>query len=91
LIAFCFLTAILQSLTKLNPIDPSQTNFNDLEFPRMTFSDYTIENRPEQVLETEWELSDSDGGLLEAKIGSGNLKSKIVKLTKGYKNKLDFR
>jgi len=83
-------TAILQSLTKLNPIDTSQGNFNELEFPRMSFYEYSNENRPEQVLMTEWELSDSDCSLIEEKIGKGNLSSKIVKLAKGYKNSLDW-
>jgi len=51
-------TAILQALSKLNPVLQSNGIFDELEFPRMTYHDYSDNDRPKEVLKTEWELED---------------------------------
>lgn len=79
-------TAILQALTKLNPVNENEGAFEDLEFPRMTFSEYSDEDRPKEVLSTEWMLDETDITAIEQRLGKSTLKSHIVTLSKGYKN-----
>jgi predicted ATP-dependent endonuclease of OLD family len=83
-------TALLQALAKLNPIVKSTGQFQDLEFPRMTHADYTDEDRPKDVLTTNWELDDEDIEVVEDTLGEGTITSRTITIKKGYKNKLEW-
>lgn len=79
-------TAILQALSKLKPVVASEGMFNELEFPRMTFYDFLDADRPNGVIKTKWELSDSEAKALISIVGEGCLSSRVVTLQKGYDN-----
>ena len=83
-------TAILNALSKLNPVVKAQGNFDELEFPRMTYYDYSDSDRPENVLNTTWELDDSEMETIRELVGENGITSNIVTLGKGYKNELDW-
>ena len=87
-------TAILQALSKLDPIAGQASNealFDELDFPRMSFSDYSDDDRPNDVLTTTWELEAADIAALETILGEGNLLSNTVTASKGYSNKIDWQ
>lgn len=81
-------TAILQALSKLKPVVSVDGKFDELEFPRMTYHDYSDADRPKEVLKTEWELNDEEVLTITGIIGEGGLTSRFVTLQKGYDNKL---
>lgn len=83
-------TAILQALTKLNPVLPNDGKFDELEFPRMTYHDYSEADRPKEVLKTEWELDDEEVQIVTDIVGKTGLSSRVVSLEKGYDNKLTW-
>lgn len=83
-------TALLQALTKLQPVLPSDGKFDELEFPRMTYHDYSNADRPKEVLKTEWELDDEEVGVLKSIVGDDGLASRTVTIQKGYDNKLTW-
>jgi AAA15 family ATPase/GTPase len=83
-------TAILQSLTKLNPIAGTEEPFKELDFPRKSYYDYNDGNRPENVLTTQWELETGDIVALEEKLGKDSISSKVITLKKGYKNEFSW-
>jgi len=80
-------TAILQALAKLNPVVSSDGQFEDLDFPRMFYHDYSDKDRPKDVLKTEWELDNLEIKLIADIIGEDGLNSRTVLLKKGYDNK----
>jgi len=83
-------TALLQALSKLNPIVKSTGQFQDLEFPRMTHADYSDADRPKDVLTTTWELDDQDIEVLEDTLGEETVTSRTVTIKKGYNNQLEW-
>jgi len=83
-------TAILQALSKLNPVLQSNGIFDELEFPRMTYHDYSDNDRPKEVLKTEWELEDFEADQIFDIVGKNGLISRNVTLEKGYDNKLKW-
>jgi energy-coupling factor transporter ATP-binding protein EcfA2 len=83
-------TAILQALTKLRPVLASDGIFDELEFPRMTYHDYSDENRPKEVLKTEWILDDEEIRIITDIVGETGIGSRLVSLEKGYDNKLKW-
>jgi len=82
-----------EALYKLNPVVADEGDFDDvIEYPRRRWSLYR-ENRetdPDIVLETVWELDDSDQEILTEKFGNKALSTKEVTITKGYDNTLNW-
>ncbi len=83
-------TAILQALTKLQPVVASDGKFDELEFPRMSYHDYSDADRPKEVLKTIWELDDEEAGIIQNIVGDDGLLSRTITLEKGYDNKLTW-
>lgn len=83
-------TALLQALAKLKPVVATDASFQELEFPRMTYSDYNDEDRPKEVLTTTWELEDSDVEAIEHNLGADAITSRTVTIKKGYENQLNW-
>jgi hypothetical protein len=80
-------TSLLEALHKLNP-DVSELGEFDvlLEYPRRRRKEY--ERRagaePDDALITRWELENKDVKALEETLGPGAVRSRIVKIRKGY-------
>jgi predicted ATP-dependent endonuclease of OLD family len=83
-------TAILQAISKIKPVAASEANFADLDFPRMTYADYTDNDRPKDILTTTWELEHEDVEALELRLGKGMVLSKSVSFKKRYANTLEW-
>lgn len=81
-------TAILQALEKLKPVVAVDADFESLEFPRMTYNDYSDADRPKEVITTTWELEDADVVALEQRLGVGTITERAITLQKGYDNEL---
>lgn len=79
-------TAILQALGKLNPIEGQEDTFGaTIEYPRQRLADFNKNQRkPDQVLDTRWELDQEDISAIEQKLGQGSVSSNVVKVSKGY-------
>jgi len=84
-------TALLQAISKLKPVVSSHGLFDEvMEFPRNTYSDFTDEDRPKEVLWTQWELQDSDIEAIEDLVGPGAITNRTIILEKGYDNTLKW-
>lgn len=85
-------SAILEALYKLNPVVADEGDFDEIEYPRRRWSLYREkrETDPDIVLETVWELDDSDQEILTEKFGNKALSTKEVTITKGYDNTLNW-
>ncbi len=83
-------TAILQAISKIKPVVANEANFADLDFPRMTYADYSENERPKEVLSTIWELEQKDIEVIEARLGKGAVTSTSVSLKKGYANNIEW-
>ena len=82
-------TALLQSLYKLNPAVPADSDFLPvMEYPRTKWLEYQSRSVTEQdnVLNTEWDLDEADKTLFDSELGPGALTSDSVTITKGYGN-----
>ena len=67
-------TSLLKGLYKLNPENPSESNFVLLEdYPRRKYSSYKSrhERNPDIILTTKWKLDDSDIAEITKRIGYG--------------------
>lgn len=76
-------TALLQALRRLNPVESSEREFSEFEFPRSRMPDYDPAKLP-PVVTTTWELSDAEVAAVEATIGAGTLQSRTVTVSKSY-------
>lgn len=85
-------SAILEALYKLNPVVADEGDYDVIEYPRRRWSLYREkrETDPDIVLETVWELDDSDQEILTEKFGNKALSTKEVTITKGYDNTLNW-
>ncbi len=81
-------TAFLQALRRLNPVGGANGNFDIMDYPRKGYVRYKRrhETEPATVVHAEFELTDAEMGEIEAKFGTGVLKSRKVIATKNYKN-----
>ena len=78
-------TALLEALRRLNPVEQSERNFDQLsEYPRRRYD--PGEEVDDRVLTTTWELSDDDVAAVEEALGEGCLAQRTVTFTKGYDN-----
>jgi len=86
-------TAILQALSKLNPLDSSDVppDFNDLEYPRHKLNEYQESSEVADALTTTWELDRDDVSKLAAIIGEPAA-SKIgpISISKGYDKEVTY-
>jgi AAA ATPase domain len=85
-------TAILQALHKLNPDSGARQFDVGSSYPRRFLSEYE-ERHPNvqaRVLETEWELSDTEIEKLKTILGPNGLADKIITVTKTYNSDGDF-
>lgn len=82
-------TTILQALERLNPVDQTKKRFNrDLEYPRGYLAEYDERHGGQQavVINTKWELDDAEVAAVEAELGVGALKLRVVAISKAYEN-----
>ncbi len=79
-------SALLNALNKINPGGGESPDFNALdEYPRWKYDKYQDMGSPESdVIETEWELTDSEKLKVEGKLRERALKSNKVIVTNGY-------
>lgn len=79
-------TAILQAIEKINPLDPEDANFDELEYPRSELTDF--KDREEEsfvpAVVSKWKLSADDIAAVEKVVGQGVLKSDLLIVRKGY-------
>src|SRR6266404_6364346 len=73
-------TAILQAITKLNPVDPAEADFNDLEYPRHQLNEYQESDEYAEALITTWELDARDVAEIEPIIGPTWQQIKTVRI-----------
>lgn len=79
-------SALLQALRRLNPVENSEQDFDDLmEYPRRRRSDLQQGSDTANVLTTDWELADEDLAAVESVFGEGAL-TRTVRLKRGYDN-----
>ncbi|HEX9951261.1 MAG TPA: AAA family ATPase [Rubricoccaceae bacterium] len=83
-------TAVLTALAKLKPVVAAEGQFGELEFPRMTYFEYTEEDRPNDVLTTSWELDEADIAAVTEITGEGGLSSNSITVKKGHDNKVQW-
>ena len=63
-------TAILQALRRLNPVEPTERNYDPLtEYPRRRFHEKEDATKRE-ILITKWELSEDDLAAIREAIGT---------------------
>ena len=82
-------TTILQALERLNPVDQAKKKFNrDLEYPRGYLAEYDDRHDSEaaEIINTKWELDDSDVAAVEGELGAGALKLRVVEVSKAYES-----
>jgi predicted ATP-dependent endonuclease of OLD family len=80
-------TALLQAISKLNPVDVSEADFDELDYPRHKLSEYQESRTHASALETTWELTPNDIAALEEIIGPAAQQIKEVTVSKSYSNK----
>ena len=85
-------TALLQAITKLNPIDLPAGDFDILEYPRrhMTAYQQRADSEPAEALTTTWTLSSEDIADLEALVGPAAQQIGTVAINKGYNNEVVY-
>lgn len=83
-------TAILEALEKLNTVDSNRADFRLTEYPRMNWSEYEESNEVADALETEWQLDDEEIEFINRLSPEPVLTSNVIKITKNYKNELDW-
>jgi predicted ATP-dependent endonuclease of OLD family len=87
-------TAVLQALYKLNPVVPEDGKFDVTdEYPRAEVEEYrqrveADEEEPAVVIRAEYALGADEIAAVEAAYGAGVLPTPVVRLSKGYDNKL---
>ncbi len=85
-------TAILEALYRLNPVVPTQGNFNvDDDYPRADLEDYRFEvesgQKPhDRVVQAVFSMDDEDIKDLRDKLGARILNETDLTLSKGYEN-----
>ena len=81
-------TALLQALRRLNPVEESERDLDQLmEYPRRRI--HEAENGPpsaRNVLTTYWKLSDEDIDVVESIVGPGAMQNRVVRVQRGYDN-----
>ncbi|MCH8808895.1 MAG: AAA family ATPase, partial [Proteobacteria bacterium] len=89
-------TALLQALYKINPIIANHANFDVTDdYPRKEIGDYQHQvdagtRTPAIVIETTFQIEDTDAEAVTAVFGENALSSRSLKLLKGYSNKCTF-
>lgn len=89
-------TALLQALYKINPIIANHANFDVTDdYPRKEIGDYQHQvdagtRMPATVIETTFQIEDTDAEAVTAVFGENALSSRSLKLLKGYSNKSTF-
>jgi predicted ATP-dependent endonuclease of OLD family len=86
-------TALLQALSKLNPVDPNSGKFDIVnDYPRYRMIEYRSKanTEPAEALITSWSLQSSDIEALQLIIGPEADKLKTLKISKGYDNQVRY-
>ncbi len=86
-------TTLLQALHKLNPHRAEDGDFDrETEYPRRFVNLYKERhpNAEAEVLNTEWELTKEEQGLLIERLGPAAAVLTTVRLRKGYDNELTW-
>lgn len=85
-------TAFLEALEKLNSVSGNKGYDSLQEYPRSRYTEYKRreDSDPDPVTSVKFELDDSEVQAVESQHGEGVLQSRIVTLTKNYKNKLQW-
>ena len=83
-------TAILQTLAKLNPVDTTNPDFDELEYPRHRLSEYQASRDSANTLTTTWELDPDDLLELQNIIGPSAVQIGPVTISKGYENEVQY-
>ena len=82
-------SAILQALYRLNPAEPEESKFDEIqEYPRKGLTDYEKirDKSPANVLTTSWDIEEKDEKALADKFGINPLAEKTIVVEKGYDN-----
>ena len=81
-------TGFLQALRRLNPADGANGKFSLRDYPRKGYVRYKRRHneRPDTVVQAEFELTHEEMAELESKFGRGVLRSRRVMASKNYKN-----
>ena len=85
-------TALLQALRRLNPVEESENQFDELmEYPRRRRHEAQQGVSPaRQVLTTRWKLSDDDLAVVESVVGPCAIRNKMVTIKRGYDNQTEW-
>lgn len=85
-------TAILEAISKLNPVDPDDARFDLLEYPRRHMMEYQqrADSEPADALFTTWSLSPEDIEVLETLVGPVARQIESVAIQKGYNDETVF-
>jgi AAA ATPase domain/AAA domain, putative AbiEii toxin, Type IV TA system len=86
-------TALLQGISKLNPVDPNSGKFDVVsDFPRYRMIEYRAKaaGEPAEALSTRWILQPPDVEALAAVIGPEAQKLNSVTVSKGYDNQVRY-
>ena len=85
-------TTLLQAISKVNPVDPDDADFDLLEYPRRHLVAYQERSEDEaaEALVTSWDVSEDDIADLERMIGPSARQITSVRISKGYDNLTHF-
>jgi len=89
-------TALLQALYRLNPLIPEDAKYDVTDdYPRADVEDYNQEleageAEPAIIATAEFALSPDETASIEEEFGKGILMRQVLKLSKGYENKLQI-
>ena len=85
-------TALLQALRRLNPVEESEKQFNELmEYPRRRLHEAQAGGQSaREVLTTKWKLSDDDFAVVADVVGPCAHKDRIAIVRRGYDNRTEW-
>jgi hypothetical protein len=86
-------TALLKALYRINPILPTEAQFQDTEYPRRRWAAYRQRKQktPDRVVTTTWRLEEADLAAITEALGPDVFASPRVVVSKGYDNRLRWQ
>lgn len=86
-------TALLQALRRLNPVEETEKQFNELmEYPRRRLHEASGgDSSARAVLTTTWEICEDDLTAIASLVGPSAIKSEVVTISRGYENRTTWR
>ncbi len=82
-------TAMLEALSRVNPLKGQKDTFEALDYPRDEWSAYKerASKKPDDAIITTWQMEESEISAIAERVGAGALKNTTFTVKKGYYKK----